>query len=305
MSHLPATTPASATPSAPTSASTTAAPTTSAIRPRAPAPAVAAESRCAAVVIRSAPAARTPAPLTPTVPGVAIGVAVGGRILVAVRGLTNRGAVAVLACRAISRRAVRRLHRRRRPLGSRLMLSVCRSAVLRNRRASPASICIGALLRLPICPGSWVVRLTDALRSIPIRHRATTRVSAGGWVIAIAVMSGAVGAIPRIAGPIVAAMPGIVSVVRPAVIHDGGAAPAATPAAIAPGAATAAHHGTHRNANSKREDRSRRDVRRSVSRRYVGIPVNHRRVVDRNVHHLRICRLNHDGLWRWLRHHYL
>src|SRR5580698_1550730 len=279
MSHLPATTPASATPSAPTSASTTAAPTTSAIRPRAPAPAVAAESRCAAVVIRSAPAARTPAPLTPTVPGVAIGVAVGGRILVAVRGLTNRGAVAVLACRAISRRAVRRLHRRRRPLGSRLMLSVCRSAVLRNRRASPASICIGALLRLPIC--------------------------AGCWVIAIAVMSGAVGAIPRIAGPIVAAMPGIVSVVRPAVIHDGGAAPAATPAAIAPGAATAAHHGTHRNANSKREDRSRRDVRRSVSRRYVGIPVNHRRVVDRNVHHLRICRLNHDGLWRWLRHHYL
>src|SRR5208283_5257054 len=173
-------------------------------------------------------AVRSSISVRPSAPGVLVGVAVRGRILVAARGLTNRGAVAVLARRAIRGAPICGVHLTCRSLRGRLMLAVRSVAVFRNRRGPIAAIGIGTLHGRGRSPGSWVVCLTGTYTAVAVRDCAATRISPGGWVIATAGMRAAVWSIGARTGAIVATVPGAVSVVCPAVIHHrSGAVPAA------------------------------------------------------------------------------
>ena len=103
-----------------------------------------------------------------------------------------------------------------------------------------------------------------------------------------------------VATVVVAAVPCGVAVVCAAVIHDRRAMPAAIPTAVAPAAASTAHHGPYGDSNAESNDGGGGDVARGIIRSHIGRAVNNRRVVHGNVHNLWIGRLNHDDLRRLL-----
>src|SRR5260221_4424238 len=129
--------------------------------------------------------------ISPATAGVLVGFAVCCRVLVPIRRLASRGAVA-LPRPGRSLGCVRRVDRASSRLRGRLMLAVCSVAVFRNRRASPTPIGIGALLSLAVRPGLWVVGLTHALAAIAVRDSGTTCVRSGGRIVARAIVRRAV-----------------------------------------------------------------------------------------------------------------
>ena len=126
-------------------------------------------------------------------------------------------------------------------------------------------------------------------------------------VVVVVVIRVVIAITPVVATVIVAAVPGRVSVVRPAVIHNRGAVPAAVPTAIPPTATAMTHHRSDGDPRAESNNACGRDVSRSVrrsyiSRDYIRRPVNNCRVVLRNVDNLRIGRLNDYDLRRLLHH---
>ena len=117
-----------------------------------------------------------------------------------------------------------------------------------------------------------------------------------GVVVAIAVM---------VATVIVSTVPGRISVIASAVINDRGTVPATVPTAISPSATSAAHHRADRNSSTERKQTGRYHIAcgiygGNVTWDHIGIAINHRGVVLRNIDDLRIGRLNHDRLRRLL-----
>src|SRR5580704_16203713 len=110
-------------------------------------------------------------------------------------------------------------------------------------------------------------------------------------------MGAAVGSISGRAGTIVSAMPSVVSVVGSAVVDRSATIPIAIPAAVAPAAASAAHHGTDSDSGTKSDNARGNDSGRGrgICRDYIGVAIDD----------LGICRLDHDHLGRLLYHRYL
>src|SRR6516164_11085693 len=110
-----------------------------------------------------------------------------------------------------------------------------------------------------------------------------------------------------IAAVVVAAVPGGISVVGPAVIHHRGAVPPTVPTAVAPAAASTAHHSADSDASAETDNACRSYIASGVRGSHIGRyhirrPVNHGRVVLRNVDNLWVGGLNHNSL-RGLLHH--
>jgi hypothetical protein len=102
-------------------------------------------------------------------------------------------------------------------------------------------------------------------------------------------------------------MPSVVSVVGSAVVDRSATIPIAIPAAVAPAAASAAHHGTDSDSGTKSDNARDNDSGRGrgICRDYIGVAIDDRWVVHRNIDDLGICRLDHDHLGRLLYHRYL
>ena len=131
--------------------------------------------------------------------------------------------------------------------------------------------------------------LAGAGATVAVRDRASACISPGGRVVASTVVCGS------------GAVPGSISVIRPAVVHHRGTSvPATVPTAISPSATTIIHHCANRNSDSERNHGGRHHGRSAVSRRDVRRSVHDRRVVHRDVNYLRIRGLNHDDLRRLL-----
>src|SRR5215469_5204567 len=110
-----------------------------------------------------------------------------------------------------------------------------------------------------------------------------------------------------VAAVVVAAVPGLISVVGPTVIHHCRAVPTTAPTAISPAAASAAHHCADSDAGAESDNACRSYVACAVRGSHIGRyhirrPVNHGRVVLRNIDNLWIGGLNHNSL-RGLLHH--
>src|SRR5271170_2651114 len=108
-------------------------------------------------------------------------------------------------------------------------------------------------------------------------------------------------AVAIVIAAVVAAMPRCVPVVGAAVIVNTAAVPMAAPAAPSPSAAAAAHHGADSYPRSEREQARGHQVAGRVSRSCIRSSVDDSRVIARDVHHLRIRRLNYDHLCPALR----
>jgi hypothetical protein len=104
-------------------------------------------------------------------------------------------------------------------------------------------------------------------------------------------------------------MPSVVSVVGSAVVDRGATIPIAIPAAVAPAAASAAHHGTDSDSGTESDNARGNDSAsgrgRGICRDYIGVAIDDRWVVFRNIDDLGICRLDHDHLGRLRYHRYL
>ena len=225
----------------------------------------------------------------PAASGVLVRVSVCACVLVTVGGLTDRSAVAILTRRAVRRAPTCGVHLTCRSLRGRLVLAVCGIAVFRNCRGSVASIGIRSLHSRGRSPGPWVVRLTGARAAVAVRYSGAASVSPRGWVIACAGVCAPVWSVGTRTGSVVATVPRAVSVVGAAVIHHrGGAVPAAVPTAISPTATSTAHHRAYRDADAKRNHGGCCHGGGAVSRSYIGVAVNDRRVVHRDVDDLRI-----------------
>src|SRR5271169_1645866 len=89
-------------------------------------------------------------------------------------------------------------------------------------------------------------------------------------IVVIAMVIGVVVAITVVVSAVVvSAVPGRVSVVRPAVIHDRRAMPATIPTAIPPTATSAAHHRPHSDSNTKPNNGGGGDVSRAIPRCHI------------------------------------
>src|SRR5271157_5276136 len=180
------------------------------------------------------------------------------------------------------------------------MLRVHGLAVLRGRRASPVRIGVGTLMGCAIGPGVWVVGLPDLLGAIRRRGRRAARVRACGGVIASAGVGAAVGSIGGSTGAVVTAMPGSISVIRGAMVVGAATVPVAVPTAVSPTAAASAHHRADRYPGTECQQTRRYHRGSAVVGNNVRRAVHHRRVVLRYINHLRVGRLNDNGLRRLL-----
>src|SRR6202046_1277747 len=146
---------------------------------------------------------------------------------------------------------------------------------------------------------------------------ASVRVETVGMVWMRAVRSSSVRAgTPRVIIVVVAAVPASIAYISVVVEDDGSAssaspstAPANSPSTPAPrvpaaeASKTAADSYANTNADSKRKPRAYVGYRwRRVIGHYVRRSVNYRRIILRDVNYLRIGGLNHNSLWRRLRH---
>src|SRR5271166_3186747 len=111
-------------------------------------------------------------------------------------------------------------------------------------------------------------------------------------VVVVVVIRVVIAITPVVATVIVAAVPGRVSVVRPAVIHNRSAVPAAVPTAIAPAATPVTHHCPNGYSRAEPNDSCRNYVASGIAGGYIGCSINDGRVVLRNVNNLRIGGLN-------------
>src|SRR5271166_4779868 len=100
-------------------------------------------------------------------------------------------------------------------------------------------------------------------------------------VVVVVVIRVVVAIAPVVAPVIVAAVPGSVSVVRPAVIHNCGAVPATVPTAIAPATAPVTHHRPDGNSRAEPNDSCRNYVAGGIAGGYIGCSINNGRVVLR------------------------
>src|SRR5271156_524224 len=143
---------------------------------RTPSAASPAQGRCPAALFLPTPAAgtgfvvarRASALLVPTAAGVAVSFAVCRGILVAICGLADCGAVAVLARSCISRTAVRTVRLRGGSVSVGLVLAVHGGAIFRSGRGPGAAIRIGPLHCRGRRPGVRVVRLSAAYAAVTV-----------------------------------------------------------------------------------------------------------------------------------------
>src|SRR5580704_5238902 len=182
------------------------------------------------------------------------------------------------------------------------MLRVHGLSVLRGRRATPVRVGVGTLMRCTVGPGVWVVGLPYLLGAIRRRGGRPARVGACGGVIAIGGMRAAVGSIGGSTVAVVPAVPGSVPIIRSAMVVRAAAVPVAVPTAIAPAAAASAHHRANCHPGAKGKQAGSDYIGSGVVGNNVWRAVNHGWVVLRNIHNLRIGRLNNDGLRRLLHH---
>ena len=108
-----------------------------------------------------------------------------------------------------------------------------------------------------------------------------------GVVVAVAIMVSTV---------VVTAVPGCVSVVRPAVVYNRAAVPAAIPTAESPTATAAAHQRAHRNPSSETNDPSGGYVAGGIAGNNIRVAINQCGVVLRDVHNLGIGWLDDNHL---------
>src|SRR5215471_6285355 len=170
------------------------------------------------------------------------------------------------------------------------------------RTAAPATV---------VGPGraARVIR-AEVLRTLPVHvYRIPAHVSVIG-IAAVSVVVTVVGMVVGIvvavavviATVVVAAVPGGISVVPTAVVHNSSAVPATIPTAVAPGAAPTAHHRAHRDSGTESNDARSRHVARGIRGSYIPRndirrSVNQGGVVLRNVNNLWIGGLNDNHLW--------
>jgi len=126
-------------------------------------------------------------------------------------------------------------------------------------------------------------------------------ISSSGSVRAM-VGGGAVAAIAMVSIGSVRAVPRRIPVVGAAVVHHRRSVPATVPTAPSPTAASASHHGADGDPGTKPDDARRGHIPCCISGRYIRGPVDHGRVVLRDVNNLRIGWLNDDRLRRLLHH---
>src|SRR5215472_4396116 len=147
----------------------------------------------------------------------------------------------------------------------------------------------------------WVVGLTCFLRAVRRYGLGAPCVGSGRWVISISNLCSPVRAVGGRAGAIVAPMPCVVSVVSGMPINDSAAMPVAVPRSVAPPATTAtAYRCAHCDSHSEGKYAGRGYGCGAVTGGYIGSTVDNSRIIGRNVHHLRVGRLNHNDLRRLL-----
>ena len=149
----------------------------------------------------------------------------------------------------------------------------------------------------------------EVLRALSIHVDRVFVVGVAAVVVVVVIAGVVIGVVVTIAivvaAVVVAAVPGRITVVSSAVINDRRAMPAAVPTAVSPSATSAAHHRSDRDSSTERKHAGRNHVAggvygSNVAGNHVGIAVNHRGVVLRNVNNLRVGRLNDDRLRRLL-----
>jgi hypothetical protein len=114
-----------------------------------------------------------------------------------------------------------------------------------------------------------------------------------GVVVTVAVMISAV---------VIASVPGGISVVAAAVIHNRSTVPAAVPTAVPPTATPPAHHRAHGDPCTETNNAGGDHITRRVYGGYVSgdnvrRSINNGGVVLRNIHNLWVGGLNHNHLW--------
>src|SRR5580692_6385457 len=238
--------------------------------------------------------------LIPAAPRVFVDIAVCRRILGSVCGLSRGSIIAVRARRGDPFATRRSLYRAHRPLGGGLVLGIGGVAVLGDDRTSVAPIGIGGLMRRSIGPGVWVVSLANFLGAVSSRGRCAASICSSGRIVGSPSPCDSIRAVGGGARTVVAAVPCTVPVVGVASVYDRAAVPIAVPVAVTPPATTVVYRCPYGDANSECDRSGGHHGCSTVPGSGIGIAVNYRRVINGDIHHLRISRLNHDGLRRLL-----
>src|ERR1700723_1406710 len=180
------------------------------------------------------------------------------------------------------------------------MLGVRGVAVFGDDRASIVAIGVGGLMCRGISSRVRVIRLPCSLRAVRGRDSRAARIRSSIWIVSSPNSRSPIRTVRGRGGTIESAMPCAVSIVNVASVYDGAAVPIAVPVAVTPTTTTIVNRSSHGDANSKCKNGGRRHICATVPWRRNRGTVDNCGVVLRDVHYLRIGRLNHDRLRRLL-----